>query len=282
MIHIVFQEADVDVLQKAIELDETLAGEVWQIRDDYAVGPISEIYEPEGYQARRAWWKDLIDFSPYNTDQLMNMVDDRMLVHQLKNKLDENEGEIVWIWMGQNAHDVCGYYWFISLMQEYAGRIFVLYLNNLPFINEKGQLFYPTSLQQIQPKEFLKAKKLNRTVNLSEFEVDGDEWKRLCTENKPIRILEGGKKIVGKDATYFDADLLSVLTKDWQKGHRYFSAVYNKAKIPTGDVFLIGRLKTLSEEGVIEIGGTPSKGWKDFEVRLMLKGAALAEDAMLE
>ncbi len=86
------------------------------------------------------------------------------------------------------------------------GKIFVFYLNNLPFINEKGQLFYPTSLQQIQPKEFLKAKKLKRAINLSEFEVDGDEWKRLVQENNPVRILEGGKKIVAKEAEFFDAD----------------------------------------------------------------------------
>jgi len=47
----------------------------------------------------------------------------------------------------------------------------VLYFNNLPFINEKGQIFYPTVLHEILPKEFLKAKKLNRKVTLSEFEV---------------------------------------------------------------------------------------------------------------
>ncbi len=40
MIHIVFNASDVDVLQKAIELDAGLAGEVMQIKDDFAVGPI--------------------------------------------------------------------------------------------------------------------------------------------------------------------------------------------------------------------------------------------------
>jgi hypothetical protein len=53
-------------------------------------------------------------------------------------------------------------------------------------------------LHEIQPKEFLKAKKLSRAVTLSEFEVDPDEWKRLSSENAMIRILEGGKKIAGR------------------------------------------------------------------------------------
>ena len=114
MIHVVFQEADIEVLKQAISLDETIQGEIVIIRDDYATGPLENIYEPEGYQLRRDWIKTLLDGSPYNADQLMNMVDDRMAVHNLKKYLDENEQEEVWIWMAQNQHDVCGYYWLIS------------------------------------------------------------------------------------------------------------------------------------------------------------------------
>ena len=110
MIHIVFQEADIAVLQKAIELDASMEGKIEIIRDDYAVGPIDNIYETEGYQQRREWWKSLLEISPYNTGQLMEMVDDRLAVHNLKKALEEAAKEIVWIWMGQNQHDVCGYY----------------------------------------------------------------------------------------------------------------------------------------------------------------------------
>lgn len=268
MIHIVFQEADIDVLQKAIELDETLNGDVRIIRDDYAVGPLGDIYETEGHQQRREWWKQLLEISPYNTDQLMGMVDDRLVVHNLKKDIDENPKEEVWIWMGQNQHDVCGYYWLISQLKDYQGRIVVLYFNNLPFINEKGQIFYPLTLHEIQPKEFLKAKKLNRKVTLSEFEVDPDEWKKLCNENATVRILEGGKKIVGKDEDFYDKDILSGLSNEWQKGNKAMQSILSKMKIKTGDVFLLWRMKKLAEEGKIEINGDTSKSWKEFEVKL--------------
>lgn len=275
MIHIVFQEADIAVLQKAIELDETLGGEIKIIRDDYAVGPLGEIYETEGYQQRREWWKQLLESSPYNTEQLMDMVDDRLVVYNLKKELDENLKEEVWIWMGQNQHDVCGYYWLIFQLKEYQGRIVVLYFNNLPFINEKGQIFYPTTLHEIQPKEFLKAKKLNRKVTLSEFEVDPDEWKKLCNENTAVRILEGGKKIVSKDENFYDKDVLNGLTNEWQKGNKAMQSVLSKMKIKTGDVFLLWRMRKLAEEGKIEINGDTSKNWKDFEVKI--KSAATEE-----
>ncbi|MGN6398908.1 MAG: DUF3658 domain-containing protein [Flavisolibacter sp.] len=273
MIHIVFQEADINVLQKAIELDESLQGKIEIIRDDYAVGPVENIYEPEGYQQRRDWWKALLEISPYDTEQLMNMVDDRLTIHNLKKELDENAKEELWIWMGQNQHDVCGYYWLISQLQQYQGRVVVLYMNNLPFINEKGQIFYPTTLHEIQPKEFLKAKKLNRKITLSEFEVDPDEWRKLCTENEIVRILEGGKKIVSKGEDFYDKEILSSLTSEWQKGNKAMSAVLSKMKIKTGEVFLFWRMKKLAEEDKIEMHGDTAKGWKEFEVKLKTAAA---------
>jgi hypothetical protein len=268
MIHIVFQEADIAVLKKAQELDKTLAGDVQIVRDDFAVGPLENIYETEGYQQRREWWKSLLEISPYNTDQLMEMVDDRLVVHNLKKTLAEAGKEEVWIWMGQNQHDVCGYYWLMSQLKDYYGRVYVLYLNNLPFINEKGQIFYPTALHQIQPKEFLKAKKLARKITLSEFEVDPDEWGKLCAENAAIRILEGGKKIVSKDADFYDKDVLNGLTTEPQKGVRAMHNILGKMKIKTGDVFLLWRMKELAAQDRLEITGDPSKGWKEFEVKL--------------
>jgi Protein of unknown function/Domain of unknown function (DUF1835) len=280
MIHIVFQEADREILQNAIGLDETLQGRVEVIRDDYAVGPIADIFETEGYQQRRAWWKHLLDLSPYDADQWMNMLDDRLTVHNLKKELDEDPKMDVWIWMGQNQHDVCGYYWLISQLQPYQGRIYVLYLNNLPFINEKGQIFYPSSLHEIQPKEYLKAKKLNRKVTLGEFEVDPDEWKRLCSENAIVRILEGGKKIVSKPEDFYDNDILKGMTGEWQKGNKAMGNILGKMKIKTGDVFLLWRMKSLAEQGAVEIQGDTSKGWKEFEVKW--KAATPAETAVAE
>ncbi|HUM65122.1 MAG TPA: DUF3658 domain-containing protein [Chitinophagaceae bacterium] len=185
-----------------------------------------------------------------------------------RSKLDAEPSEQVWIWMGQNQHDVTGYFWLMPQFSEYAGRIMILYLNNLPFINEKGQIFYPSWLSEIQPKEFLKAKKLARPITLSEFEVDPDEWKRLVEENSMVRILEGGKKIAGKDETFYDNEILKNLAGEWQKATRVLTNTLNRMKIKTGDVFLMWRMKQLITNGKIEMTGDMNKGWKDFDVKL--------------
>ncbi|MFZ9418474.1 MAG: DUF1835 domain-containing protein, partial [Sediminibacterium sp.] len=76
MIHIVFNTADIAALEAAIELDESLAGKIIEIKDDYAVGPLLDIYETEGFQLRKNWWANVLAHSPY-TDQL-DIVDDRL------------------------------------------------------------------------------------------------------------------------------------------------------------------------------------------------------------
>ena len=266
MIHIVFNTADIAALEAATELDDTLSGKIIEIKDDYAVGPLMDIYETEGYQARRDWWKEVLAHSPYE-DQL-DMVDDKLTVHQLINSLKHDENEMIWLWMGQNAHDVSGYYWLMSQFKEYQSRIHVLYLNNLPFLNEKGQLFYPTHLSQIEPKEFLKAKKLARPITLSEFELDPDEWKKLCQENEGVRFLEGGKKLVSMHIGCYDKEILSLLTKNAQKLPSALSNIMAKLKVKLGDAFIVFRLKALEEAGKLVIAGDWSKGWKDMVVQM--------------
>ena len=267
MIHIVFNESEVGLMKQVIVEDETIAGEVVQIKDDYAVGPLAGINTEEGWQARLSWWMSLLENSSYAGTNTVKF-DDRETVKQLKEKLAANPEEQIWIWMGQNQHDVTGYYWLMPQLSEYAGRIMVLYLNNLPFINEKGQIFYPSWLHEIQPREFLKAKKLSRPITLSEFEVDPDEWKRLCEENDMVRVLEGGKKIASKDETFYDNELLKNLTGDWQKATRVLTNTLHRMKIKTGDVFLMWRMKQLIGEGKIEVTGDMNKGWKDFDVKV--------------
>ena len=266
MIHIVFETANIAVLQQAIELDETIQGTILEIKDDYAVGPLGDIYATEGYQLRRDWWKSLLEFSPY-TEQL-DLVDDKLTVHHLLKQLDEEPDTEVWIWMAQNAHDVCGYYWLMSQLKDYQGRVQVLYLNNLPFINEKGQIFYPSYLHEIQPKEFLKAKRLARPITLSEFEVDPDEWKKHCQESAMVRFLEGGKKIIGKEVSFFDKDILAHINSEPQKLSKILTNTLSKMKVKTGDVFLVWRIRELINEGKLEAIGDWNKSWKDISVKM--------------
>ncbi len=276
MIHIVFQHADIETLQKAIELDATLQGVIIHIKDDFAVGPIADIYETEGYQTRRDWWKKVLENSPYT--EHLDIVNDKLAVHQLQEKL-KDETEQAWIWMAPNQHDVCGYYWLINQLNEFEDRIHILSLNNLPFINDKGSIFYPVNLSEIPPKEFIKAKRLARPVTVSEFELDGDEWKKLCSENGMVRTLDGGKKILSKEVFYYDDKIIAALTKDAQKLNKIFQTLFTKMKVHTGDAFLAWRMKELINDGKIELSGNWNNGWKDVSLKLPATAEEINKEA---
>jgi hypothetical protein len=270
LVHIVFGESSVTALSGAFELDEQLKGEVLYFEDDLSVGPLFILDTKDGQAARKNWWMQLTGAqAPVLIEGAEEVPeeDDFEKVRQLKARLKEEPEQEVWIWAGQNARDVCGYYWLISQLYDFAGRIHIIYLNNLPFLNEKGGVFYPTHLHQILSKEFLKAKKLSRPVSLAEFEIDGDEWSRMMNENAGIRLLEGGKKIKGEPTVFYDKDLLSQVTAELQKAFKVIGLVTGKLKYPVMDQFLGWRLKELVKQGKIESKGE-LKTIRDFEVKL--------------
>ena len=266
MIHIVFNTDDVEVLKKAIELDETMQGDVVQVKDDYAVGPIANIYTQEGIAARAQWWKEVLAGGDYEGLVEKGTVNDPALVASLIERMENNPDEVIWIWAAPNKHDVSGYYWLSSQLKAFHGRVFILYLNNLPFISEKGTIFYPEWLHIIPPREFVKAKRLARPITLSEFEVDPDEWTRLSYDMKGVRILEGGKKLAQYDFDFYDEDLKKFVTADWQKASKIIHQFLHKAKHSTGDAYLLWRLKGLLAIEIFDVQGEV-KNMKDFEIK---------------
>lgn len=267
MIHIVFNTADVEVLRKAQEMELELAGEIALVRDDYAVGPLAGVQTPEGHEARREWWRGVLQGGDYDGLVDKGLVDDPAVMAHLRQSLEAYPTETLWIWAAQNKHDVSGYYWLMSQLEAFQGRVFILYLNNLPFINERGGIFYPKWMHEIPPREFLKARKLARPITSVEFENDKEEWRRLCGEETGVRLLEGGKKLVRKGLEYYDAELLKHVGADWQKAARVISQFLVKGSETTGDAYLLWRIKTMIADGRLEVRGTPGL-MRDFDVRL--------------
>ncbi|PSL46075.1 uncharacterized protein DUF3658 [Chitinophaga niastensis] len=275
LIHVVFGQPSVPVLGEAIAMDEKMEGEILCFEDDLSVGPLFILDTKEGQAGRKQFWQQLAGIQPQpvveneagaSVQEAAEEPGDADRFRALKAQLKENPEQEVWIWAGQNARDVCGYYWLVSQLYDFAGRIHIIYLNNLPFLNEKGGVFYPTHLHQILPKEFLKAKKLARPISLAEYELDGDEWHRLMNENAGIRLLEGGKKIKGEPTLFYDKELTAQSGKEFVKAWRIVQQVTGKLKYPVMDQFLGWRLKELIREGKLESKGE-LKTIRDFEVK---------------
>lgn len=267
--HIMAGQAAADNLKNAFELDENLRGEILVFHDQLALGPIL-MEEGQTFDELRTAYHHLL-----HPESQEMMQEDAALKSWIEKALAEEEP--VCFWLSPCAMDVCAYYRILPYFKNHPGMLHIIAINGLPFLNEKGQLFYPNSFAQIPAREFMKTKRLLREVTPSEFETDGDEWARLCAENTWVRTYEGGKKIISRDVSYYDAQIQAVIGTEFQKASKILNESLKKTALQHAETFLSWRIRTLATSGQFQTQGDLNKGLKDFEVKKT--GAEIAEPA---
>ena len=126
MIPIDVQNVGDAALKKSLPLDVTMDGEIVEIKEDYAVASVADIFSEEGIVARKHWWREVLRGGDYEGKVDTGEVDDNRTVSELIERLNNDKEEIVWIWAAQNKHDVSGYYWLMSQLKDFQGRVFIL------------------------------------------------------------------------------------------------------------------------------------------------------------
>ena len=270
MIHIIAGDEAAKNLEAAFLLDENLRGDVLILKDTLGIGPIELDAEMNHDDVRTECWKIM---SP---NQIDHASQDQHNVLQLIEKAVAEE-EPVCFWMAPCVTDVCAYFWLLPYFKKQADMLHMINIIGLPFLNEKGQLFYPKNFSEVVPTEFLKTKRLLKKVTVAEYEVEGDEWTKLQTESTWVRVYEGGKKIVSKELTYYDSLLSTSLTTEFQKGTKVVNEAMKKCTQTLTSVFLEWRLRELVMSQAVAINGDVEKAVKDFEVKKVGEPAAEME-----
>ncbi|MCB0699596.1 MAG: DUF1835 domain-containing protein [Chitinophagales bacterium] len=250
-------------LLEAISNEPEMAGEVVILRDILHVGPLKRAEGQSFSDMRTEFWQQVV-----TEDKNEVKVDDLERLLQVVTQLNNNEDDVVWLWMAPWPADVCAYYWALQYLAKHLDRYYVLNLGGLPFLDEEGKVYYPQNMSEILPKELVKARRLARPVTPAELEVDGEEWSNIVEENSGLRLLEGGKKLYTKERSFFDDQLLSFCSHQFQKAHRIVNQAMKKMNIPTGDLFLGWRLRKLAEQEMLLLEGDANKTLRDFNVKL--------------
>jgi hypothetical protein len=254
MIHIIVGDEAAKQLQAAFELDENLKGTVVSLKDNLAVGPIAAAENQEiGHDAlRSAFWNTMVA-SP----ESIVMHDQEQIETLIPKALEEEEPFC--LWLAPNIADVMAYIWLLPIFKKYPSVFHTINIIGLPFLNEKGQLFYPTNFAQIPAKEFSKTKRLLKEVTPAEYEVEGDEWSRLQQDATWARCHDGGKKISSKENDFYDHLLKSALTPDFQKAHKVVNDAVKKSTQLIPSTFFEYRLRRLIQKEAIALQGDISK-----------------------
>ena len=261
--HIVTGDIAAGPLNIALGTEPSMKGQVVVMKDVLSVGPLQKEEGQKFAELRGAFWQEVVI-----NDKNPIVVDDLERLSEVSIALANEPDAKAWIWIAPWPADVCTYHWALKYLGQYMGRLFVINIAGLPFLDEQGKVFFPKSIGEIQPKELVKARKLARAVTPAELEVDGEEWRKLVKENAGIRIHEGGKRLTSKSEEHYDNQLISFCSHQYQKASKVVSQALARYNVPTGDLYLGWRLRKMVESGRLELQGDVTKALKDFEVKM--------------
>lgn len=261
--HIVVGDVAATPLQEAAMSEPSMQGEVVVLKDILHVGPLKKEEGSSFSELRSRFWQKVVvnEKNPVEVDDM-----ERLL--EISNAMYKDETIQAWFWMAPAPADVTAYHWMLPYLSKHMGRFYLVNIANLPFLDENGKVFYPKSIGEILPKELVKARKLARQVTFAEVEVDGEEWRKLVDENAGIRTHNGGKKLASQSEEYYDSQLLSFCSHQYQKAHKIVNQAMNKYGIPTGDLYLGWRLRSMANNAQLQLQGDVNKTLRDFEVKL--------------
>jgi hypothetical protein len=238
-VHIVVGDLAAVNLKAALDTLPDCTDDIFVVKDLFNIGPLRSEEMPFS-GLRKHFLQEMTGMEKIEVDDLERLMN-------LSTDITNDKVQQVCFWMSGIPADVCTYFWLLHFLKKHMGKLYVININGLPFVDEEGKLFYPASIADLPLRQVIKAQKLARAITPSEWETDGDEWKRLIQEAEVgVRINTGGKRIEGKPIDFYDKDLLALATNNNQKISKLVGNAMTKNRIFTGDTFLIWRLKQLA------------------------------------
>lgn len=251
IVHILFDPDAAIALQQAFDIDPTLRDEILVLEDDYRYGPIITI--PDAWETRNVWLKTHL--FPQQEEGNSAIFQEGKLRRQLRERMETDDQLHVWIWMTNHLREVCGYFSLLPWISEFDQRVELIYLHNLPFLNEKYQLFFPEKLSSIPAREYPKAKRLATPLSSEEMMADNEEWQKLQAQNSLLRGTSGERKCKDMAVDSYDDQLMKCCTPDWIRLTRLLNVFRQQSGIDIQDAFWIWRLQQLAANGLIQVQG---------------------------
>lgn len=243
-VHIILGKDNATHLVDAFQLAEKEELRVLCIEDDFSYGPLRDPEQPFSL-LRHQFWQTL------GHTEILDPFHDLERIIELLNQCKEDESVQVVFWMNNKAAELLTYYFLLHYLKTLVGRLFVININGLPFLNDDLQLFYPVSFKDINAKGIIKALKLARPITASEFEADADEWKVYQNEGATLRRIKSGKQIISVELDGYDQSIIDAINtypqKKWARIYIQLKPVSNKLE----QLFFNSRLQSLINQNII-------------------------------
>lgn len=274
MIHILFSDASAGSLRMALKgLGKCKLEKIISFWDQFSIGPIWQLHEEKGVNARFNWMKDVMNDE---NEEFLYMKVFRKSVNQL-NAIPDDVPIIIWI--ADNSHEQTGLRYVLHLLKNKDNDITVINTTK-----KHSELFperdieytvlhtgeiHPEKLQDIyeysENQEPLTKRKRKDLEN---------EWLSLSDNQETLRVWENGK-IQSAPEDYFDQFIIQrakYLHEDseldgFMKSARLIGDALGHLEQHVSDSFLEYRLRRLIDAEVFESKGN-LKAMRLYSVRL--------------
>lgn len=262
ILHILFDAAGAPNLETSFRIDPTLADDILVLEEDWSCGPWDR--EP-GLPHRLEWSRSCMGEpeKPGPDRESRNLAE----------RLRQTDDLVLWFWVASNSRDICGFQRLAWDLREFPSRLECIYLNNLPFLNERLQLFFPRFLAELPAREFPKAKRLAGPLSSQQWEAVLEGERELSLRNGVLRMGSGIGKIVTLNPDAFDGELLALCRGDWLKASRVAHQVFRKNQGSVSESYLLGRIRELAGAGNIQVQGDFYLR-REFDIKIPEQGTA--------
>ena len=248
ILHILFDRSAASILATALN-SVGRSDSIIALSDDLSFGPI----KPLETEARFNWVQEILNDKKYELDETENF---------WKQSRSNSIHRIVWF----SKRVACEYAGFLEWVRRFGDLQFRIVNMSSIIVPRTGErdatlrMRLPASLSLLTPDQvanyrLFELSKPPLQVDINKYRV---LWNRLRDENAQLRVLNG-MKLHSAPISFFDNDLLSNVSMDWQESARVVGetmvSFFQRSIYQTDELLLFSRIAILAQSGLIDIRG---------------------------
>lgn len=158
--------------------------------------------------------------------------------------------EPIRIWYSSMPYSMCGLLWLCSEMEKYSNEVYVVELPRV--VESRGNAVSYRSWGEVVPENLADFLPLQRKLSLAEIRKNAFDWKRLQSENAPLRAVINGT-VISVPANFYDFLIRKYLTNEPIREAVLIGRILGENPLGIGDWWYAQRIDRLIKAGKIEI-----------------------------
>ena len=165
-------------------------------------------------------------------------------------------GEAFRIWYSNQPDDMCGLYWFMSLLNQWNvhdGQVLIVKLPEWES-EENGNVGQKNSWAEVAPEVWHQYLVFQKTVLSVFIQSCASHWQELQAENAPLRAVLNGQLVSMSEKLYDDFILLEIKTEDEEfQEAMIVGRVLGKYQLGICDSWVALRIENMIRAGKLEV-----------------------------